>query len=79
MPWSGQVFLRVTKLSTGCRSRALLTTNGATMIFKRQPKDPNERVSAAVTVLRQQHQENNERGVGLIKRAWLLQDECQVG
>lgn len=36
------------------------------MIFKRQQKDPNERVHADLAVLRQQHQENNQRDIGLM-------------
>lgn len=34
------------------------------MIFKRQAKDPSERVHAALTVLRQQQEMNNEQGIG---------------
>jgi len=36
------------------------------MIFKRQQKDPSEQVRAGLAVLRQQHQENNQRDVGLM-------------
>lgn len=36
------------------------------MIFRRQPKDPTERVQAALAVLRRQQQENNQRGIGLM-------------
>ena len=36
------------------------------MIFKRQPKDPNARVHTDLAVLRQQHQENNQRDIGLM-------------
>lgn len=36
------------------------------MIFKRQPKDPNARVQADLAVLRQQHHENDQRGIGLM-------------
>jgi HEAT repeat protein len=38
---------------------------GMTPLFRRAPKDPNERVHALIDVLRQQHRENNRRGVGL--------------
>jgi HEAT repeat protein len=35
-------------------------------MFKRRPKDPSEQVAAALAVLRQQHEENNTRGIGLM-------------
>jgi HEAT repeat protein len=52
------------------------------MMFKRQPKDPNERVAAALAVLRQQHRENNLRDIGLInmpKHERAMQDLVRIG
>jgi HEAT repeat protein len=36
------------------------------MFFMRQPKEPAERIDAALVVLREQHLENNQRGIGLM-------------
>src|SRR4051812_46332963 len=52
------------------------------MIFKRQPKDPSERVRAALDVLAQQHRENNQRGIGLMnmpKHQRAKQDLVRMG
>lgn len=35
-------------------------------MFKRRPKDPSEQVAGALAVLQQQHEENNNRGIGLM-------------